>query len=116
MIGHKQIIESRMNGFKPTSIFFEIGSKPIKSKYAFDDPELSLAQDMFPTVFIEKLNPKTDVRFAAGCMVHIHAKQIDDCVIEFAERLAKIAPKVIVCSIAELINYENGEWYASSYA
>ena len=115
MTGEKQIIAARLKGLKPTSIFFEIGAIPKKTKFQCDDAEMALEQGMYPTGFIDDLKQKIDVRFAVGCVAHVHANQIDDDVLTFAERLEKVASKVVVCSVNELMVFEDGVWNASSY-
>ena len=64
MIGHKQIIDLRMNGYKPKSVFISF-SKPV-------DAEKDIEMNSLPTVYAENSDPyMTDLSWAKGLFVQL---------------------------------------------
>lgn len=75
MIGHNQVIEMRMEGMKPSTVFVQFG-KPFNA-------ELDVSSEIIPTVWIsEKDNPKlTDLTWAKDLNVQLmQAKDMDQFV------------------------------------
>lgn len=116
MIGHLQIIECRKRGLKPSAVFVEAGLSPAKHRFAFDDPEQAIAHDLYPTVWVHDMQKRHDFRFLTGCIVHIHAVELNDDVLDLADRIALLAKEVILCDGIELMTNKNGEWVAYANA
>lgn len=115
MIGHKQILAARNEGFMPVSVFIEAGLSKIPGVFAFDDPELALAHKLPATVIIgaDEITARHDLRFLVGCRVHLHGTGLTDELLGLADRIvAAGAVHVIVCGLAdmEILEYKNGEW------
>lgn len=72
MIGHKHVIDMRMDGVKPDALFLEIDSEPPcwwrASSYPHECEDL-------PNIFVPKGEPfaRLDLRFMVGLMVHLRA-------------------------------------------
>lgn len=117
MIGEKQIITARQQGFKPAAVFIEAGMPLPTVRYPFEDPEKALEIGSLPTVHISEaeLTQRLDLRFLAGCRVHIHGPQMSDELLNLAEKVADAkASHIVVCAFdtTELIEYKNGTWSA----
>jgi len=102
MIGADKIIEARMRGKRPSSIFIEINQTRISGGW--------------PTVSIEdkELQKPHDFRFVVGCNVHISAPTLSDDVLTIADKIvAAGAASVIVCCILDndtLMHWSGNEW------
>jgi len=71
MIGHKQIIDLRQNGYKPNAVFIFIGEHP-KVKFDFEDPERALEANFIPTVYVGITEPKKiDLTWIKGLRIHL---------------------------------------------
>jgi hypothetical protein len=71
MIGHKQIIELRKKGYKPSSVFLVIDEHP-KFKFGFEDPERALEQEFLPEVYVGMTDPKKiDLTWIKGLRIHL---------------------------------------------
>jgi hypothetical protein len=71
MIGHKQIIDLRKNGYKPSSVFLIIDDHP-KVKFDYEDPERALETESIPCVYVGITDPKkTDLTWIKGLRVHL---------------------------------------------
>jgi hypothetical protein len=117
VIGEKQIIAARLQGLKPAAVFIEAGLPQPKVKFPFQDPERAIEIGSLPTVHISEseLRERLDLRFLAGCRVHIHGPHMSDELLNLAEKLAEAkAAHIVVCAFdtPELIEYKNGEWTA----
>ena len=115
MIGHIQIIEARKRGSKPSSIFVDVGRKPLSG-------EDQIVRGILPTVTItaDEVDKVHDFRFLTDCTVHVAGEAWTDGVLVIAERIYNAkARHVIVCCIAEDLSimerYAGGDWivYAS---
>lgn len=122
MIGQKQILDCRREGMRPAAIFIEAGRMPAPARFDFERPERAIAHGLYPTVFVSpsELLQHHDLRFCAGCRVHVHADALIDAVIGFAEQVANAgASMVVVAALAdtEILEWK-GEWvgYADSCA
>lgn len=114
MIGAKQIIDWRRQGMRPVAIFIEAGRMPAPARFDFDLPERAIAHGLFPTVFVApgELVLRHDLRFCAGCRVHVHADELTDEVIGFSEQAASAgASHVVVAAVSdcEILEWK-GEW------
>jgi hypothetical protein len=118
MRGHQQIIDYRTEGFKPVAVFLEAGFEALPPRFDFEEPERALDHGFFATVTIEPTDTQPDLRFLAGCRVHIAAPAWTDAVTTLAEQCAAAgAVHIIVCCIREngdILEYKNGDWHASS--
>lgn len=118
MIGHRHLIEYRREGLKPAAIFIEAGFEPVPFRFEFEKQERALDHGFFPTVTVlpDELGKHLDMRFCAGCRVHVHGEDWTEELVAFAERVvAAGAAHVIVATLAngEILEW-NGEW--SGYA
>jgi hypothetical protein len=113
MIGQKQIMEARQQGFKPAAVFIEAGLTQPEVDFPFQDPEKALEIGALPTVHISEaeLSTRLDLRFLAGCRVHIQGQYMD-AILDLAEKVAEKAPHVVAIAFdsPEIIEYKNGEW------
>jgi hypothetical protein len=116
MIGHAQIIAARKRGLKPQAIFIDAGYEPIAPRFTFDDPERAIDNGMHPTVTIPEsdLGRRLDLRFVAGCRVHVHGRQLNDSMVNLADAVAQAgAQSIVVCCLdegSEMMIYENEKW------
>lgn len=116
MIGHKQIITARQQGFKPVAVFIEAGLAQMPVRFAFEDPEQALAHNLPATVIIGlgEIGERHDLRFLVDCRVHLHGMKLTDELLELADRIvAAGALHVIVCGLedSEILVHKNGEWH-----
>lgn len=122
MIGHRHIIEYRREGMKPSAIFIEAGFDPVPFRFEFEKQERAIDHGFYPTVTVtpQELGGPLDLRFCAGCRVHVHGKAWSDDLVAFAERLVNAGASHVI--VATLENEEflewKGEWtgYANSCA
>jgi len=122
VIGHRSIIEYRRRGEKPSAIFIEAGFQPLLYRFEFEKQERAIDHGFYPTVTVtpEEIGQRLDLRFCTGCRVHVHAKDLSDEVLAFAEQVVNAgASHVIVAAVssAEILEWK-GEWigYADSCA
>lgn len=117
MTGHLQILQARQNGFRPAAVFVEAGLSPRQDMRRFDRYESDLACGAHPSVHIpaEEMTRRPDLRFLAGCRVHLHGQSMDDQLMQMAEWIAEAgASEIIVASIndTEIVRYADGNWEA----
>lgn len=115
MIGQNQIIAVRKQGFKPAAIFIEVGLTMPVVRYRFQDPEKQLEIGALPTVHLtlDELHAPLDLRFVAGCRVHVRARAMSEEVLRFADKVvAACARHVIVCCLDahDILEYNDGAW------
>lgn len=115
MRGHLQIIAVRQQGKKPRAVFLAAGLTPPRVRYRFEDPEKQIEIGALPTVHIasDELKGPLDLRFLAGCRVHVQGRELSDDILNLADRvIAASAKHVIVCGLesAEIMEYKNNEW------
>jgi hypothetical protein len=112
MIGHKHIIAARKSGLKPAAIFIDAGYSPPAVRFPFQDPERQLDYGLLPTVTIppEELGNRLDLRFLAGCSVHIFGPEVSNEILDLADRVTALASKTILAAGDTLMIFENGGW------
>jgi hypothetical protein len=112
MVGHKHIIAARKSGLKPAAIFIDAGYSLPAVRFPFEDPERQLDYGMLPTVTIppDELGKRLDLRFLAGCSVHIFGREVSNDILDLADRVTSLASKTILAAGTELMIHENGEW------
>ena len=89
MIGHHQILALRATGRRPGAIF--IADRPAP-KWAGRD----LEDGGYPSVYVAGDNPETtDVRFAFGCVVHLHVDD-EQRAVAWLDTFLKVRPKMVV--------------------
>lgn len=117
MIGHRQIIALRQQGYKPAAVFVEAGLDPHPQRFEFEKYENALLYKTLPAVHIpaDELTMPQDFRFLVGCTVHIHGKELSDEVLGLADRIVQAgAAHVVVAALEqpEILEHKNGEWIA----
>lgn len=122
MLGHKQVVERRKEGYRPEAIFVQAGFEPVIT-CCFDEPERALDFNLYPEIWIaeSELGCLLDLRFVVGCRVHVHGKNWSDELLTFLDRLVEAKPlQVIVCTDenGDMMIFENEKWraYASTRA
>jgi hypothetical protein len=71
MIGHKQIVELRKNGYKPKAVFIFIDEHP-KVKFDFEDPDRAVEMNFIPEVYTGITEPrKIDLTWIKGLTIHL---------------------------------------------
>lgn len=114
MIGHQQIIDARLDGLKPTTVFFT-DAKPPAYPMPVEAPEKALEHRLYPEVYLstDDLKKRLDLRFIASCRVLINTKTIKPELVKVAERAAECgATLVCLASPDEIILFKDGEWNA----
>lgn len=74
MIGHKQIIDVRMQGLAPTDVFLHLKPHPPRRNDGFWNPEEQLInhETDYPDVYVGSDNPKrADLSWMIGLTVHL---------------------------------------------
>jgi hypothetical protein len=117
MIGEKQIIEARREGLRPAAIFVEAGYMPTVASYEFEKHERALDHGFFPTVTLtpDDMRKRLDLRFCAGCRVHVTAPSMTDEVLALAERLVEVGAAHVIAGAldtGEILEWKNGTWRA----
>jgi hypothetical protein len=118
MRGHKQIIDYRKQGLKPSVIVIDAGFRLPVIRTKYDDPDRALELDCIPVVTIEpeEVNAHHDFRFVVGCHVHVRGYTWNDPLYALIERLTQNKPERIVASCImdnnEVLLWEKGEYRA----
>lgn len=113
MIGHKQIVELRKHGKKPSMVMVDFAIAPVKPRYDFQHPENQLSFGCFPTVYIAA-DETPDLRFLVGMNVHVTGREWSDAYIEFLDRVTKYKPEQVFANAyaedSTLMLWKNNEW------
>lgn len=117
MQGHLQIIEARRNGLRPAAVFVEAGLPPRESMGRFFRYEADMACRNYPSVNIppEEMHRRPDLRFLAGCRVHLRGQAMDDQLLQMAEWIAEAGAAHILTTSEndnEIVQYLDGQWEA----
>ena len=102
MRGHLQIIDLRRSGMRPDAISF-VDAEP--GRYA--TPEMDIALDLIPTVYVAGDNPDlADLRFATGCDVFFDAKACTERTERWLDALKRVAPRgLYLCLPSEALRW-----------
>lgn len=69
MRGHRQIVKARLGGFKPATVFFDVGPVPAHPVFPVDR---DMWHDALPQVWTDGADPATaDLRWINGLRVHL---------------------------------------------
>ena len=78
MIGHKQIVELRKNGYKPKAVFIFIDEPP-KVKFDFEDLERAVEMNFIPEVYTGITEPKKiDLTWIKGLNIHLQGGDMEE--------------------------------------
>ncbi|MBV8666710.1 MAG: hypothetical protein JO269_09520 [Burkholderiaceae bacterium] len=116
MEGHRQILQARKSGHKPSTIFFDIGFEKIPARFEFEKPERALDYQLFPTVFVEQseVSMRHDLRFIVGVNTVVCSPSWSDGLLDFLEKMTEARPlRITACCIREgreIMIWERGNW------
>lgn len=99
MIGHQQIIESRMNGYAPSDVFVHILPRPKHRKDEFQNPEHQIRNKEFPIdVWTgDSIAARADLSWAHGLVIHLMpGNSTIDKYVQWWIAFMNIEPKMLI--------------------